>query len=289
MNISGQPFTSGQVAVTVNGGFSNPLIGYSASVPWIRAESNIDLVNNWTKISGNHTFKWGADIRRVHDDLLQDQTFSPRGAYTFYDAQTSDASARERRSPTISPVSCLQQPSQTGRDLNTFFPRYRQWWVFGFASDKWQATPKLTLDLGVRWDFYPPATPTAAGGFSNYDPAQRQARSGGLGGNPSNLGMKTQYRYFAPRTGFAYRVSNNTVVRGGFGISYTPFPTIPTLTTILFAQTTAISLWVPPSAPAVLGDGVTVATFKAGFPRPSQSPSLPTESSFCRTPLQPSR
>ena len=46
----------------------------------------------------------------------------------------------------------------------------------------------------------------------------------GLGGNPSNLGMKTEYRYFAPRTGFAYRVRNNTVVRGGLGISYTPFP-----------------------------------------------------------------
>ena len=80
VNISGQPFTSGQVAVTLGGVFSSPIIGYSASVPWIRAESNIDIVNNWTKIIGNHTFKWGVDIRRVHDDLLQDQTFSPRGA-----------------------------------------------------------------------------------------------------------------------------------------------------------------------------------------------------------------
>ena len=118
----------------------------------------------------------------------------------------------------------MQQPSQTGRDLNTFFPRYRQWWVFAFASDKWQATPKLTLDLGVRWDFYPPATPTIAGGFSNYDPANNTLVLAGLGSNPSNLGMKTQYKYFAPRTGFAYRFRPNTVIRGGFGISYTPFP-----------------------------------------------------------------
>src|SRR5208337_1445490 len=83
VNISGQPFTSGQVAVTVNGGFNNPMIGYSASLPWIRGESNVDVVNNWTKIIHNHTIKWGGDVRRIHDNLLQDQTFSARGAYTF--------------------------------------------------------------------------------------------------------------------------------------------------------------------------------------------------------------
>ena len=44
-----------------------------------------------------------------------------------------------------------------------------------------------------------------------------------MGGNPNNLGMQTHYDYFAPRVGFAYRLSENTVVRGGFGISYTPF------------------------------------------------------------------
>ena len=94
VNISGQPFTSGQAAVTINGGFSNPIMGYSASVPWIRGEANIDFVNNWTKIVKNHTVKFGVDLRRVRDDLLQDQTFSPRGAYTFSDVQTSQSGAK---------------------------------------------------------------------------------------------------------------------------------------------------------------------------------------------------
>jgi hypothetical protein len=51
VNIS--PFTSGQVGIVINGGFGsggNPLIGYSASVPWVRSEANVDTVNNWTKI-----------------------------------------------------------------------------------------------------------------------------------------------------------------------------------------------------------------------------------------------
>jgi hypothetical protein len=268
VNIDGEPFTSGQVAVTLNGGFSNPLIGYSASVPWVRAESNVDVVNNWTKIAGNHTFKWGADVRRVHDDLLQDQTFSPRGAYTFSDSQTSSSQAAGTALSNFIASFLLQQPSQVGRDLNTFFPRYRQWWVFAFASDKWQATPKLTLDLGVRWDFYPPATPAVKGGFSNYDPVNDRLVLAGLGSNPSNLGMKTQYRYFAPRTGFAYRATANTVIRGGFGISYTPFPdNTYAYNYPIRANNSYQPVGSSAFTPAVLGDG-TVASFSAGFPAP---------------------
>ena len=51
--------------------------------------ANIDLVNTWTKIAGNHTIKGGADVRRLRDDLLQDQTFSPRGVITFGTLQTA--------------------------------------------------------------------------------------------------------------------------------------------------------------------------------------------------------
>jgi carboxypeptidase family protein len=273
VNIDGQPFTSGQVAVTINGGISNPIIGYSASMPWIRAESNFDVVNNWTKVAGNHTFKWGADVRRVHDDLLQDQTFSPRGAYTFSDVQTSNFNSAGTNIANDVASFLLQQPSQVGRDLNTFFPRYRQWWIFAFASDKWQATPKLTLDLGLRWDFYPPATPKEKGGFSNYIPTNNTLVLAGIGSNPENLGMKTQYKYFAPRTGFAYRVRPDTVIRGGFGISYTPFPDN---TYAYNYPIRANNSYQPVStsgfAPAVLGDGTTVATFSAGFPAPVPVP-----------------
>jgi Carboxypeptidase regulatory-like domain len=268
VNISGQPFTSGQVGLTINGGFSGTLMGYSASVPWIRSESNIDFVNNWTKVIRNHTLKFGADLRRVRDDLLQDQTFSPRGVFTFSDVQTSESGAKTNIANDIASF-LLDQPSQTGRDLNTFFPRYRQWWFFLFASDKWQASPKLTLDLGVRWDFYPPATPATAGGFSNYNPVTNNIVITGSGGNPTNLGMETRYRYFAPRTGFAYRVTDDTVVRGGFGISYTPFPD----NTYAYNYPIRANNSYQPAGssaftPAVLGDGVTPATFQAGFPAP---------------------
>jgi hypothetical protein len=268
VNISGQPFTSGQAAITINDGISGPLIGYSASVPWIRAESNIDMVNNWTKVIGNHTIKWGVDLRRVRDDLLQDQTFSPRGAFTFSANQTSSTGGSTNAVNDIASF-LLDQPSQTGRDLNTFFPCYRQWWFFAFGADKWQATSKLTLDLGIRWEFYPPATPRIAGGFSNYNPSNNTIVLAGLGSNPSNLGMITKYDYFAPRTGFSYRVTDATVVRGGFGVSYIPF----TDNTYAYNYPIRANNSYQPSGgsaytPAVLADGVTTATFQAGFPAP---------------------
>jgi Carboxypeptidase regulatory-like domain len=268
VNVAGQPFTSGQVGITINGGFSGTLIGYSASVPWIRAESNIDIINNWTKVLHNHTFKFGVDVRRVRDDLLQDQTFSPRGVFTFSDVQTSQAGAPTNIGNDIASF-LFDLPSSTGRDLNTFFPAYRQTWLFAYAADKWQASPKLTLDLGVRWDFYPSATPKIPGGFSNYDYGTNNLVLAGVGGNPSNLGMKTRYRYFAPRTGFSYRVTDSTVFRGGFGISYAPYPDNNYAYNYPIRANNSYGLaGSSPFTAAVLGDGVTTATFQAGFPAP---------------------
>ena len=216
------PTTSGQVAFTVNN-FSSPLIGYSASLPWLRAESNIDFANNWTKILGNHTLKAGADIRRIRDDLLQGNNNAAAGQFYFSENQTSAPGATSTGQANDIASVLFDVPYQVGQDTNSTFPAYRQTWLFLFASDKWQATPKLTVDIGLRYELYPPATPRKAGGFVNYNPATNQLVVAGLNGNPSNLGMKTDYTNFAPRLGASYRVSDRTVVRAGYGVSYVPF------------------------------------------------------------------
>ncbi len=272
VNIAGQPFTGGQASISL-GGFSSPVIGYAASMPWERAESNIDLVNHWTKILGNHTIKFGADVRRVRDELLQGQTFGPRGVYNFGENQTSIVGGSTNFSNDLASF-LLDVPSSAGRDLFTYAPNYRQWWIFSFAGDKWQASQKLTLDYGVRWELYPPATPAVAGGFSNYDPINHQLVIGGIGGNPSNLGLQNRLNYFSPRTGFAYRLTEETVFRGGFGISYSPVPDNN------FAYNYPIranNSYNPPGTnstygAAVLADGATPATFQAGFPAPVAVP-----------------
>ncbi len=269
--------TSGIVGVTINGGFSNPLIGFSASLPWVRAETNIDFVNTWTKILGNHTVKFGVDFRRIRDALLQEQTFSPRGLYTFSDGQTAlkCTAVLLPQCPKIgtSPTSftndfasfLLDVPSQAGRDLATFFPNYRASQFFTFAQDKWLVTPKFSADLGVRWEFYPPATPAAKGGFSNYNPVNNTLIVSGYGSIPNDLGIATHYKYFAPRLGLAYRLKESTVFRAGFGISYTPFPDNSYAYNFPVRANNSFSPVVASYGPAVLPSGQT-ATFENGFP-----------------------
>jgi hypothetical protein len=232
--------SSGQVAFQVSNiagdgenGTSSPLIGYSQSLPWLRAESNIDFANNWTKILGNHAIKFGADIRRVRDDLLQGNVNAAAGTFYFSENQTSEPGATPYGPPGTTPVATGQAndiasvlfdvPYQVGQDTNSTFPCYRQTWLFFFVADKWQASPKLTVDYGLRYELYPPATPRKAGGFVNYNPATNQLVLAGQDGNPSNLGMQTDYRNVAPRVGLSYRVTPKTVARIGYGISYVPF------------------------------------------------------------------
>jgi len=271
--------TSGIVGVTINGGFSNPLIGFSASLPWIRSETNIDFANTWTKILGNHTVKFGVDFRRIRDALLQEQTFSPRGLYTFNDGQTAlkctavvlPQCPKIGASPTTFTNNfasfLLDVPGQAGRDLATFFPNYRASQFFAFVQDKWVVTPKFSADIGLRWEFYPPATPAAQGGFSNYNPVNNTLVVSGIGGNPNDLGIAKHYKYFAPRLGLAYRLKESTVFRAGFGISYTPFPDNSYAYNFPVRANNAFNPAVASFGPAVLPSGQT-ATFENGFPAP---------------------
>ena len=228
-------FTSGMPSIRIAGYTNDPLIGYSASQPWDRGETSIDVVNSWTKIRGNHTFKWGGDIRRLRDDLVQAQTFSPRGIFRFGDGSTvAGTTQRNGDSKTDQRANdfaafLIDMPSNgtgvaVGRDISVVSGSWRETQTFFFGQDSWKITPKLTLDAGMRWEIYFPATPSRSGRYSNYNAFNNTLVIAGVGGNPKNLGRETYYKNFAPRLGLAYRLKETTVLRAGFGISYEPFP-----------------------------------------------------------------
>jgi hypothetical protein len=237
--INTSEFNSGLVGIQISS-FTSPLVGYSASLPWVRAEANIDLVDNVTKTYGNHTFTLGFDMRRIRDDLLQTQTYSARGVYQFGTAQTSCAgscllpngttSSATTANSTTSWANSLgsflldsPQASSTGRDFSGTFPTYRAWYFFPYVSDTWQASKKLTVAIGLRWELYPPGVPAFPGQFSNFIPSNNTLVVGGVGGNPNNGGLVNHLNYLAPRLGVAYRLTEKTVIRTGIGVSYTPF------------------------------------------------------------------
>jgi hypothetical protein len=219
------PFTSGLVGIDI-AGFSSPLVGYSASVPWARAETNIDLVNNWTKIVGNHSIKAGFELRRVRDDLRQGQTFSPRGIFRYRDGETADKSGSSGTKTSFAndfASFLVDVPNQVGRDLNVNYASWRQTQDFAFVQDTWVATKSITFTYGLRWEFYPPADPERKGGFSQYDPGTNNLEIAGYGNVPMNLGLQVNGANFEPRVGVAWRVTPHTVIRSGFGVSHTPF------------------------------------------------------------------
>ncbi len=217
-------FTSGMPYFNIDG-FTNPVVGFSPSLPWIRAETNVDLVSNWTRTLHNHTVKWGADIRNNKDDLLQTQTYSPRGRFYFRPGPTALNGGGASGFANAFASFLLDLPNEYGRDLPGTFPTVRQKTLFSYVQDKWTMTQKLTLNIGLRHEIYFAPTPMFPGGFSNYNPVTNSFELAGIGKIPSNMGRQTNYNNFAPRFGLAYRLSEETVVRAGYGISIDPsFP-----------------------------------------------------------------
>jgi hypothetical protein len=88
-----------------------------------------------------------------------------------------------------------------------------------YIRDRWRVNSKLTLNLGLRWELYPNRTRSAGLGIESYDPATNEVLVGGRGGIPQDAGVGYSKKMFAPRVGFAYQASNNTVIRSGYGIT----------------------------------------------------------------------
>jgi len=93
-----------------------------------------------------------------------------------------------------------------------------------YIRDRWRATNKLTLSLGLRWELYPNRRRSAGLGIESYDPDTNEVLIGGRGGIPQDNGVGYSKGLFAPRIGFAYQLGSNTVIRSGYGITYHSHP-----------------------------------------------------------------
>ncbi len=204
-----------------------PTFGMSTNMPTINADNIFNWVNNWTKVSGNHTFKWGADIRRLRMDRLQIQgtsSFGPRGRFNFNSGVTllQGGAAQSNTFSNAFASFLLGMPDQIGRAIFTTTPTNRSTHLFFFGQDTWQFSKKLTFNLGLRYEIYTPIASRLPAGQGNYDPETNNLLVAGVGDIGLSAGVKTDWNNLAPRVGFAYRFGDKdrNVIRGGFGISY---------------------------------------------------------------------
>jgi hypothetical protein len=221
-------FTTGIATMDVSG-YNAALVGFSASLPWDRRERTWSMATTATKLWGNHTVKVGGDIRNNRFHLLQVQdNGGPRGIFRFRGATTaipSDTAAQNGYANAFASF-LLDVPNSLARDLITDVdPGGQHTSVFTYIHDKWQVRPHITLDLGIRHEYYTPLVGlTARGGMSSYDATNNTLRVAGVGDIPKNLGVESYWRNFAPRTGISWRLTDSSVVRGGYGASALPWP-----------------------------------------------------------------
>ena len=91
-----------------------------------------------------------------------------------------------------------------------------------YVRDQWQVNRKLTLSYGTRMESFPYPT-RGDGGMERYDFATNEMILCGVASNPKDCGTKQAKVYFSPRLGIAYRMTEKTVIRSGFGINWDPW------------------------------------------------------------------
>lgn len=199
----------------------DPERNYDANVTWIR---------------GRHNFRFGFDSDIQHSRESQYQPAS--GSYISGAGGFHFAEQTTELCTSISNGTCK---TSAGNEYNSYASfllgfsqdsgKIYQWpdyyytdakYFAGYARDQWQVTPQLTLNIGVRFDYFP--IPLRNGtGMEYYNQATNQMNICGLAGTPTscNIFNKDQ-AHFVPRIGLAYRLGNSTVIRAGFGMSSDP-------------------------------------------------------------------
>ena len=215
-------FNSGMPAFFINGYASNLFkFGYALGVngcncPLIQNESQYQFVNNWTKIQGNHTFKFGADIR--HAINLRVPSDRHRSGELNFDAartQGPTGGGSGLASFLVGDVSRFER--YVSNSLNAGETQER--WFF-FGQDSWRISKKLTINYGLRWEIYRPqkVSGNGQGGFLNSTTGEIMVA--GQNGVGLNLNVTSPLTNFAPRLGIAYQLNQKTVIRAGYGRGY---------------------------------------------------------------------
>jgi outer membrane receptor protein involved in Fe transport len=174
------------------------------------AASNLDnsrtiqFVDNLTVIHGKHALKFGMDVRKLLDDATTNNW--PFGNLNFTGDMSGDAAADFM----------LGDPRTVLTPEGVPITKARQWRYALYAQDDFKATPKLTFNLGLRYDLF--GVPRDANHVT-YTLDFTNPTSPIFIPAPDPL-WHISHRDFSPRLGFAYSVTPSTVVRGGYGIFY---------------------------------------------------------------------
>jgi len=142
----------------------------------------------------------------------------------YFDVPATRGSLRFRNRFTGNPVADFLLGYVSDLQLsNVYVVEQRHQASMFFVQDDWRVNSKLTLNVGLRYDFITPAL-EAQNRQTNFDPADGGSLVFASDGSLEDRGLvKPDRNNFAPRVGVVYKVDDKTVVRGGYGIFYNLF------------------------------------------------------------------
>ncbi|QNI30751.1 carboxypeptidase regulatory-like domain-containing protein [Alloacidobacterium dinghuense] len=205
------------------------LAGGSTYKPYHVLDSNYAITDNFTWSSvARHEFKFGEEFRRLSSRpvfSLFPTGFEYYGSFGF--SQTADPTYSYFQNGAFfynggSDVAdlLLGLPFTVDIGLQLTQPHTQSWNLGLYAQDTFKVSPQLTLNYGLRYEFQDPYV-ESNNYESNVDVASGFILLAGRGGNARSL-MVARKNDIAPRVGFSYLINNNTVVRGGYGLFFSP-------------------------------------------------------------------
>ena len=187
---------------------------FFAQEDWVNFETKFEIVNNFSKQIGSHYVKVGVDYAQLPTFYANLMPLSP-GQIAFWDDPSVIVNNTDGRYPqgfmTPGIVRSITASSQNQVDAWS-----RDAWFFaGYIQDDWQVAPKLTLNLGLRYD----VNELMDNGYWDRNPTWQVLRD--IGHEYGEL-PETDWNNWGPRLGFAYDVAGDgqNVIRGSFGLFY---------------------------------------------------------------------
>ncbi len=191
-------------------------LGRQATIPQFQNPLSFDSKVNFNKTAGRHSLKFGYENVIIRTQVLDVNPMYGADQYLGGFSKPAGGSA----DPTTYSLADFMFGLRSGYALSTdVIGNYRQHEDFLYAQDNIRVSNKLTLNLGVRWEF---ATPRweRDNRLSNFDPATKTMLLAKNGSIYDRALINPYYKDLAPRLGFAYSLNPSTVVRGGYGLSY---------------------------------------------------------------------
>src|SRR5439155_15250375 len=196
-------------------------------MPYYRKDDQYQTVLNVNWVKGRHDIRFGTDIyyqalNHTQPEISGGTSMGARGGFRFRSGPTQILGGPSGNQYNAFGALLLGLPDLVGRLrlVEPYTTRMREYSLY--ARDQWEATSKLTLSYGTRWEYFP--IPTRADrGLERYDVNTNQMLIGGVGSVPEDLGVKVSKTLFAPRLGATYRATERMVFRAGFGITNDPY------------------------------------------------------------------